>query len=413
MMADVPAPPATLYGLEIGIPIHDRRILIADTSAFNRKTLARFLKWAGLSEIAFIDDGADTFARIETTVPDLVILSTDIPGLDPLDICRRLRAHPILHDIPVLIQTTDRNDHLRTLCFQAGATDVISKPINPGECIARVRYHLERRSLVQELRAFRERVERDLRMAGAMQMALVPEPPVLSAVAERLGITIAAEFQSSDEVGGDFWTLFDLGPTRAGIFVADLAGHGIPAAINAFRLHTLLTRLTESEPPEPDRLLYRLNNGLHAVLPIGQYATGIYAVLDTAADTLCYAGAGAPNPILGHGRSFGFLDASGIYLGPFPDEAYQAITVPFPPGSWLFLYSDVVTESRDADDAMLGEKGLRDLIAEVLATSDGVDAEVPASQRLEALLTRFRQRYGNKPTDDLTAIWITRPGAGG
>lgn len=401
-MGFAPATPPTLYGVDLGIPLDGRRVLIADDSAFNRKTLARFLQWAGITQVAFAENGADVLERVESFDPDLLLLDTAMPQMDGIAVCRALRADPRWHDLPILMQSALNSDQLRTVCFHAGATDLIAKPINPGECIARVRYHLERRSMVQELRAFRERVERELRQARAMQLELVPGPAELAALSERNGLSIDPVFRASDEIGGDFWTAFEFDGTRVGVFVADLSGHGIAAAINAFRLHTLLARTPPEDLRDPARLLGQLNARLEEILPVGQFATAFYGVIDRADDSLLYASAGAPGPILGtrDRHRFRTLDSAGLFLGAFPEAEYENRRVRLAPGDTLFLYSDGLSEAFGDDGTMLGEDGLVALVEQAAA-------EAPAAP-LPRLIARFTERFGEHLHDDLTAVWIAR-----
>ncbi len=399
-MSANPGSPPTLYGIDLGIPLNERRVLIADDSSFNRKTLARFLTWAGITQVEFAQQSEEVLARVDEFHPDLVLLDTTPPRMDGIGVCKSLRQQPHHRDLPILMQSAVNSDQHRTICFQAGATDIISKPVNPGECIARVRYHLERMSLIQELREFRERVERDLRMARSMQLALVPEEDKILEIARPRALDIEMHFRSSDEVGGDFWTLFEIDDTKIGLFIADLSGHGITAAINAFRLHTLMSRLPSAELLDPAALLAQLNRRLNDILTIGQYATAFYGVLDTRTDCLTYASAGSPDPILGRHDGMMAVDASGVFLGAFAGETYENRHVAVPPGSFLFLYSDALTESLDQEGEMLGEKGLLAWIKDVHAS--GVD------RPLDALLERHAARYGTHLHDDLTTVWLQR-----
>ena len=398
---------ASVYGMELGFPLGGCRVLIADDSAFNRKTLTRFLQWAGITQVAFASTAEEVMERLESFAPDLLLLDTAMPRMDGIGVCRSLRGDPRWRDLPILMQSALNSDQLRTVCFSAGATDLIAKPINPGECIARVRYHLERRSMVQELRAFHERVERDLRQARAMQLALVPEPAELAALADRHGLTVDSVFRASDEIGGDFWTAFEFDGTRVGVFTADLSGHGIAAAINAFRLHTLLTRTPPEELRDPARLLRQLNLRLCEILPLGQFATAFYGVIDRADDSLLYAAAASPSPIVGSGIAgrgdgggFRRLDASGLFLGAFRDSAYTNHRVPLRRGDTLFLHSDALSEALGTDGAMLGEDGLLRL-----AERAAEDAPV---RPLPALMARHAAAHGERLRDDVTALWITR-----
>lgn len=394
------ASPPTLYGIDLGIPLNERRVLIADDSAFNRKTLARFLQWAGISQVEFAQSGGEVLGKVETFNPDLLLLDTAMPQMDGIEVCKAMRRDARWRDLPILMQSALNSDQLRTVCFQAGATDIIAKPVNPGECIARVRYHLERRSLIQELRAFRERVERELLQARSMQLALVPEKSEVEALGDRHGLWIDAHFRSSDEIGGDFWTVREFDQDRVGVFVADLSGHGITAAINAFRLHTLISRLPDEELSDPASLLEELNLRLNDILPIGQFATAFYGVIDRRTESILYASAGTPNPILGGSDGFRQIDGSGMFLGAFAGASFENEEIPFPSGSSLFLYSDGLTEARDNRGRMLGEEGLIALIERTVAN----DRHRPLSR----MIRDFTATFGDKLHDDLTSVWIAR-----
>ncbi|AWK86437.1 PP2C family protein-serine/threonine phosphatase [Azospirillum thermophilum] len=405
--------PSTLYGIDLGIPLGDRRVLVADTSPFNRRTLARFLQWAGITKVGFAGSGPEVLAQVAAMEPDLLLIDSALPQMDGIAVCRALRSDPRWRDLPIVLQSANQSDHLRAVCFQAGANDLLTKPINPGECVARVRYHLERRSMVQELRSFRERLERDLAQARAMQLSLVPDAGFLARLAGRSGLAIEPVFQSSDEIGGDVWTAVEIDPDHVGVLVADLSGHGITAAINAFRLHTLLSRASPVVLRDPAGLLSFLNLRLAKILSVGQFATCFYGVFNRREDRLRYATAGAPSPILlpagGEPRR---LDGSGFLLGAFAGATFETQDIPFRHGDRLFLYSDGLSEARDAEGRMLGEEGLTALVAAVGAESEAEPAAGRGLERtgspLRRLMARFTGRFGDRPADDLTALWIER-----
>lgn len=140
------------------ISLADSRVLIVDDNEFNRKSLAVVVRRAGITEIAFAADGLEGLAMVERFKPDLVLLDVAMPNLDGLEMCRRLRADPAHAELPILFQTALDRDEEQVRCFEAGGSDFISKPIKPGECMARVRHQLERRKLFAELSSFRARV---------------------------------------------------------------------------------------------------------------------------------------------------------------------------------------------------------------------------------------------------------------
>jgi sigma-B regulation protein RsbU (phosphoserine phosphatase) len=243
-------------------------------------------------------------------------------------------------DLPVLIQTTLNSDQQRVTCFKAGATDILSKPVNPGECMARVRLHLEKLLLLREMRKFRERIESELKLAASMQKSLVPDDRKVKKIIEPRGIDMEYLFEPSSEMGGDFWNIFEYSDTALAVINVDFSGHGIGAAINTFRLHTIIDR-TPLKGRQPGEWLAEINSALKDVLPMGQFATAFIGIFDTATDLLTYAAAGAPSPVFGNpDGTVELLDSSGLFLGVSKRTVYPDRTHPFPKGSFLLTYSD-------------------------------------------------------------------------
>ncbi|QJE72936.1 response regulator [Aerophototrophica crusticola] len=311
------------------ISFADCRVLVVDDSKFNREILHRFLAWVGIGRVEFAADGQQGLAMLEARGADLVLVDVDMPVMNGLEMCRRIRSNPSWSDLPVLMQTSPASDPAGVNCFDAGASDIIAKPINPGECMARVRLHLEKQFFLRNLADFHRRLESDLRLARSMQLSLIPDFRRLAAVGARHGLSIEGHFEPSDELGGDFWTLFELGKGKVGFLVADFSGHGISAAINTFRFHTLIERINPMDYAPADWLTM-LNRPLKDLLPVGQFATCFYAVIDPVEGSLSYAAAGAPSPLLLRDGTATLLDASGLMLGVSNTPLLTSDTLPFP-----------------------------------------------------------------------------------
>lgn len=382
----------------MSVSVADCRVLIVDDNEFNRKSLALVLRKAGITNVDFAVDGRNGLEKVAAFRPDLVLLDVAMPTMDGLEMCRTVRQDPALAELPILFQTAHDSDEEQVQCFDAGGSDFISKPIKPGECVARVRHHLEKRKLFNDLVAFRARLERELRHAQAMQLSLLPENEKLAAIGRRHGLSIRSHFETSSELGGDLWMVFELDPSRVAFLILDFAGHGITAAINTFRLHTLVDRVAASRE-DPGSWLAALSQLLKDVLPVGQFATAFYALLDRNTDTLTYAAAGSPPPLLGlPDGSLTALPSSGFPLGVSRRPVYPNQTTDMPPGSFLFLYSDALVECTGFTETALGYEGVERLVQE--ATS--------RSEPLDWMMERFFARTPRPLRDDLTTIWLRR-----
>jgi sigma-B regulation protein RsbU (phosphoserine phosphatase) len=377
--------------------LKNTRVLIVDDQEPNRKLLAALVSSMGVGNIEHARDGVEGLAKVESFKPDLVLLDIMMPNMDGFEMCRLLRKKPEWRDLPVLVNTALSEPRERVECFEAGATDMVVKPINAPEVLARVRIHLENRLMLGALRQYHERVAQELEMASQMQRLLLPDETRLAELSLSLGIDIRSRFETSSELGGDIWHLKEMDGGRLGLILADFSGHGVSAALNAFRLHTLF----DQHPPgdDPAQWLGDLNKALKPLLPIGQFATVLYGILDPAAGLFTYAAGGSPSPILiAAGTAPQLLDASGLFLGATLHADYENVSVPFGAGSQLLLYSDALTEELDQKGEMLGEEGLLELA--------GQNAQAAAP--LDTLMTAFEARFPPPWNDDLTAIWIRR-----
>lgn len=377
-------------------------VLIVEDNPFNRRMLEALINTMGIGRIDCAADGIEGLAAIARHRPDLVLLDVMMPNMDGHEMCRRLRADHALSDLPVLFITALDDAKSRSTCFAVGGNDVVSKPIEADEVLARVRVHLQNALLMANLNAYRNRVREELEAARVAQETLIPTPAHLAAIRARTGLVIDGVMESSSELGGDFWTLYEAGPRHLGVLAADFTGHGLAAAFNVFRLHVLLSRLPR-QPPPPGRLLARLNTELKTLLKPGQFAALFAGLIDLDNDTLTYAGGATPAPLLLGDGAPRYLPVEGPPLGAFADAEFDETTVAFPPGSGLFIYSDALIESLANGVAVCDE--------DILPTWLGDNAD--DDSLVSSILNRFHAKIPGDPPDDLTLLHIRRPAAPG
>ena len=116
------------------------RVLVVDDDATVAEVVARYLDREGFS-VESVGDGARALERAAADVPDLVVLDLMLPGVDGLEVCRRLRA---LAPIPVIMLTALGEESDRVLGLDLGADDYVTKPFSPRELVARVKSVLRR-----------------------------------------------------------------------------------------------------------------------------------------------------------------------------------------------------------------------------------------------------------------------------
>ena len=142
-----------------------------------------------------------------------------------------------------------------------------------------------------------------------------------------------------------------------------------------------------------------LNLQLCQLLPRGQFATFFFCIFDTNAQTLSYAGAGAPSPFLKTRNGVLLLATQGLPLGISPDAKYDDYKIDFCPGDKLVLYSDALIEECSADGLRLGEEGLLSLLQTVFEYKN-------IRMALSHLMQLFFKMLPPPPEDDVTLVLV-------
>jgi phosphoserine phosphatase RsbU/P len=217
------------------------------------------------------------------------------------------------------------------------------EPIGFAALIAGLGYSAAKRSLERERKLLD--VEHELETARRIQRSILPRQ-----LPNVPGLQLAARYEPMTAVAGDFYDFLPAADGRGvTILVADVSGHGVPAALIASMIKVSFEAQTE-HVRDPARILAGLNATLAGQLD-GQFVTAACAFLDLAASSITYAGAGHPPALLVRGNGeISELAENGLMLGPFRHSAYANITAPFVAGDKLVLYTDGILEATVAGE---------------------------------------------------------------
>jgi sigma-B regulation protein RsbU (phosphoserine phosphatase) len=174
-------------------------------------------------------------------------------------------------------------------------------------------------------------------------------------------------FLSSSLLGGDLFSYYWLDERRLVLYLLDVCGHGIGAALLSISVHTALRRgaLPEARLEEPGDVLTALNRAFPMAEHDNRFFTIWYGVYDTATRTLGYACGGHPPALLldASGEAVVKLGTSDFMVGAVEEASYQTRTHAVPPGGRLYLFSDGAFEVQPPRGPMLGIDGLARVIA--------------------------------------------------
>src|SRR5262249_49136694 len=175
-----------------------------------------------------------------------------------------------------------------------------------------------------------------------------------------------AHYQTSQHAGGDYYDFFPLPDGRWGILIADVSGHGTPAAVIMAILHSIAHGFPDP-PASPSRMLGYVNERLfnRYTQQSGSFVTAFYGIYDPSKRELTYACAGHPSPRLKRCEdgTMASLDAArGYPLCIFRDEHFEEATHVLRPGDQIIFYTDGITEAHDAQGDQFGTKRLDDAL---------------------------------------------------
>jgi sigma-B regulation protein RsbU (phosphoserine phosphatase) len=196
----------------------------------------------------------------------------------------------------------------------------------------------------EELRAVNEDLERELTVVGEIQKSLLP-----TTLPQVPGLDLAVHYQTSERAGGDYYDLFDCGGGLWGILIADVSGHGAPAAVIMAITHAI-AHLHPGMGTPPEELLTFINSRLASKYTVenGSFVTAFYGLYDANSRKLTYARAGHNPPRLLRNGQIHSLDGNGgLPLGLFGGLVYQECIESLQPGDFLMLYTDGIIEARN------------------------------------------------------------------
>jgi phosphoserine phosphatase RsbU/P len=220
-------------------------------------------------------------------------------------------------------------------------------------------------------------IETELETARQIQSSILP-----SGVPEVNNLRIAAAYHPMTAVAGDFYLFVPVDANHLGILVADVSGHGIPAALICSMIKVAMQSVV-AFARDPAQVLAGLNRILSSEAH-GQFASAAYFWIDTEDKRGLYSAAGHP-PLLCWRNTSGEMrriESNGLLLGIKPDSEYPVCTVPVAPSDRFLLYTDGVTEPENAVGEAFGDRRLEQVIRENRSQpASGVSQQVLAEVR--------------------------------
>ncbi len=407
------------------------RILLLEDSDVDAELIERELKTSGVQyDLRRERDGTGFEVALREFVPRVVLSDYRLPDYDGSQALEQSRL--LCPEAPVIVISGAVGEEKTVELLKGGATDFVLKDRlgRLGSAVRRALREVAEREALQkaqaelytcnmeleqrvrdrtrELREKNELMEEELRMAHELQQALLPRrfPPVPAGVAEEhSAVRVRSHYKASHFVGGDCFNVTRVSDTALSIFICDVMGHGVRAALVTAMLRALEEQLGE-KAADPALLLSEMNQALCHIFEEAEtlvFASACALTLDVSQGRVVFANAGHPSPLLVR-RSQGSVDslggdvahlrpqkntpqqspgrqeapgARGPALGIFAQATYSNQSRVVEAGDVLLLFTDGLFEIENSQGELLNETGLRREIAGFARLSP--EALIPAT----------------------------------
>jgi sigma-B regulation protein RsbU (phosphoserine phosphatase) len=384
-------------------------LLLVDDDDLTRDLLASYLERNGFV-ITSVPDGGRALTQIEKGGHELVLLDILMEGLSGLEILSKVRQQYSTTELPVIMATSKDLSRDVVEALKLGANDYVTKPFDFPVVLARIQTQLALKRSVDKIRRLEQRLtrqnaeleaanlrmKRDLDAAARVQAALLPRVSPVTPSAN-----FAWEFRPCNELAGDLLNIIALDGQRVVLYLLDVVGHGVAAALLAVMVNRALTQLSflGECPAAPTEVATHLNREFSWNPQTSQFFTLLYGVLELDTGVFRFVAAGHPGPAhlaYDAGAQNLKLPSSPIGLG---DGLYEEHTLKLRPNDRLYLYSDGIPEAQNKEGEAFGMNRLLELIEQGRA--------MPLSKTLGMLLQATQDWCGEVPPhDDISLLAV-------
>jgi phosphoserine phosphatase RsbU/P len=319
------------------------QVLVIDDDQTIRSVLKKVLRDQGY-EVAVANDGLEGIKQARQLQPALIICDWLMPLMDGLSVCRTIKADPELATAFFILLTSRGAIEDRVHGLDNGADDILTKPFELNELKARVRAGLRLHQASQDLKAQKHLLENEFHEAAEYVRSLLPKP--LSG-----SVVIDSRFVPSQHLGGDCFDYYWLDPDYLAIYLLDVSGHGLGAALPSISVLNMLRSQSMDGVNfyQPSHVLTALNEAFQMDSQNDKYFTIWYGVYNQAKRQLIYSSAGHPPAILLNHTTQQSLQSTqlrttGMPIGMLPDTRFVDQRCDIDPSSVLYVFSDGVYE---------------------------------------------------------------------
>lgn len=334
-----------------------RKVLAIDDSKMSRAIIINVLTQLNI-QVDEARDGLEGLEAIQKNNYDLILVDLIMPNIDGFEFISRFRDITGESFIPIILMTgsDDLNSKIKGLTI--GADDFLYKPLNEKELVARVLSLLRLKVVHMELYDKNQQIKKELEIAKRVQEFIIPKD--FSQIDYPL---ITGIYLPIEDIGGDYFDCYELPDNKVGFIIADVTGHGIPAAL-VMTMSKMIFSIYAAQYPNPKELLSVVNWKMRGLLLDTQYITSFFVIFNRNTNTIHFSNAGHTRALFYRATSQKILalDTNGFFIGISDDQSYEEKSLRVQSGDKMLLYTDGVTEIKNSIGQEFGEKGLATFI---------------------------------------------------
>ena len=331
-------------------------IMAIDDEPINLHVIVNQLRVAGYNVIT-ATNGLEALEILkDNIIPDIILLDIMMPKMNGYELCKQLRKDYSLYELPIIMLTAKNQVYDIVTGFESGANDYISKPFDKKELYVRLNTLLSLKNAIK-VHDKLQSIEQELELARKIQSSLLPKDmPIIN------GIEINAIYKPMKEVGGDFYDFYVEDENNFGVLMADISGHGVPAAIISSTVKLAFT-IQKENMKSPDKILNLMNKCMLG--NIGEeYMTASYLYFNMIEKKLYHSSAAHPPIYIWKEKEKQIIESkpTGKIIGYYEDIKINVEDVSISSGDKIIIYTDGVTECFDPNDEMFDDTRLKEFI---------------------------------------------------
>lgn len=371
---------ANLKGFPITVLLIDDQLIISEA-------LKQLIGEESDINYYYCSDSTKAFEMALAVKPTVILQDLVMPKKDGLTLIQEFRSHPETKDIPIIVLSTKEDPQIKAQAFALGSNDYVVKLPDKLELLARIRYHSrafisfnQRNEAYAKLEESQRQLNSELAEAADYVRTLLPHP---------ISNSIATDwrFLPSAQLGGDAFGYHWLDDNHFAIYLLDVCGHGVGAALLSISVVNLLKseNIPKANFKDPSSVLHELNLIFPMEKNNNMFFTIWYGVYDNQTHELKYSCAGHPPAILFTGKdaahaSIYELNTRDIVIGASPKSDFNNQTIEIENYNFLYIFSDGVYEISKKEGGMGQLEEFLEILKQFAGKTNDLDDIVAAIQ---------------------------------